>query len=187
MAKLAFIDVETTGLYAPKHGVWSCSGYLFDDGRLLEGFDYKMNPGPVEYSQHCLDEGYTPEFFSHFESSEAVLGMFMTVLGKYINLKIRQDRFILVAYNARFDCDHLVSWFDRHQKLYWKYFFSGHICVMSQAMSILQNKRHLLPDFKLTTLAKYLDIPLENAHQSKDDIVATIHIYDKLKPYFNTL
>ena len=56
MAQLVFIDLETTGLDAERHGIIEIGGIFETDGtRDTEDFQALANPGNVEYSTDAAE------------------------------------------------------------------------------------------------------------------------------------
>jgi DNA polymerase-3 subunit epsilon len=106
-ARLAFVDVETTGLGADHHRIAEIGVVTVDDGKVADAWDALLDPGrriadlPHEF-------GAEPAYFCADRASE--LPRFGDVAR---DLAARLDGRLLVAHNARFDRAYLQAEFER--------------------------------------------------------------------------
>jgi DNA polymerase-3 subunit epsilon len=103
---------------------------------------------------------------------------FIKMLSKYVNKYDRQDKMFFIGYNARFDFDFMRAWFEKcGDKYFGSWFYFPPIDVMNQAIIQLIHERHLLPNFKLQTVADYLKIEADGKYH---DALKDIDITEKL-------
>lgn len=182
MIKLAFIDVETTGLDPKVNGILQISGIIRVPDSPEEKFTLRVQPFPEDVVEkdalaaNKLDpkEGLLPNQ-AHWQ--------LVRILGKYVNKYKKDDKFFFVGYNAQFDAQFLRSFFDKQDDHYFgSWFFNPPLDVMTLSLVKLIDKRWAMPNFKLGTVAKALGIDFdpEAAHGAEYDIQKTAEIYDKL-------
>jgi DNA polymerase-3 subunit epsilon len=185
--KKLFLDVETTGINEEIHAIIQLSGIIEVDNVVLKEFNFRVKPHPgavidkaaLEVSATTLEDlqTYTPPY--------EVFDQFFTLLENYVNPFDKKDKFFFIAYNSTFDERFIRKFFLRHNNNYYaSYFWTPSLDVMSLALEKLLEKRSQMPNFKLITVAKTLDIALdENAfHDALYDIQVTREIYQKISP-----
>jgi DNA polymerase-3 subunit epsilon len=105
--RLAFVDVETTGLGADHHRIAEVGVVTVDDGNVADAWDALLDPGrriadlPHEF-------GAEPPYFCADRASE--LPRFRDIARA---LAARLDGRLVVAHNARFDYAYLKAEFER--------------------------------------------------------------------------
>ena len=186
LLKEIYIDVETTGLDKQNSAIWELSGTILIGGVQQEEFDYYIAPHKdakidlkaIQMSNLTLDEmgEFTPanQAFLHFKA----------LLEKHVSPFKKTDKFVFKAYNAPFDSDFIRSYFKHNGSNYYgSYFHTPAYDVMVMAMAALENVRHELPDFKLSTVARYLGVSVDDTqlHNAKYDIDITIAVDRKVR------
>lgn len=185
MCKRLYIDTETTGTDCKIHGIHQISGFIEIDGKIVEEFDYKLRPFPgAIIEEEALKVGHvTIEQLSEYPNEERQFLLFKNLLTKYVSEFDKTDKFMVVGYNVRFDIDFVNALCLRNN---YKYLFSliwgNHIDVMSIASEKLETIRKSMENFKLITVAKQLNIPIDESklHNSMYDIIITKQILEKL-------
>lgn len=182
MAKILWVDTETTGISAYKNGVIQISGFVEINGKIKEEFDLmcapynndKVDAKALEVNQRTLDE------IMQFPRPELVYQEFSGLLGKYVNKFNKADKFIMAGYNVGFDADMLQNWFRKSgDRYFYSYFFGGKLDVMAFVMHYCAKQNVDLPNHKLGTIADHLGFDA-NFHNALDDIRVTRDIYLKL-------
>lgn len=178
--KLAYTDVETTGLDPISCAIWQLSGIIEIDGVIEEKFNILMRPnmdqninlGALEATKASLDKIVKGDL-SQFEG----YNLFISILDKYINKYDKTDKFFMVGYNNHsFDSAFVRQFMKMHDNPYYgSYFWHPGIDVMLIAAYAALKQRSNLPDFKLLTVAKSLGIEVieEKAHDATYDIEVT--------------
>lgn len=186
--KYLYVDTETTGLDRDKCAVWQVAGIVSADGQTEE-FNFSMCPPSdaqiLEVSHKFTD--YQPptwELLRTYPPHDTVYAQFSTLLSKYVDKYDKMDKFHMVGYNTQFDYDFLRKWFIQNgDDFFGSYFWFPPIDVMYLASIVLAGERHLLPNFRLSTLYNYL-FPEEKEglkfHDAFDDIKATKRILSVL-------
>ena len=173
--KLIYLDVETTGIPCPDSGLIQLAGQIEIDDEVVENFDFRMKPFDDDtISDEALEvNGVTRQDLADFTDAEVVFNAFIELLSRYIDRYDRKDKFHLVAYNARFDADHLRAWYEKNgDRYYGSWFWHPPIDVMSLAAAKLMNKRHELANFRLPSVAKALGIAVteDRLHDALYDV-----------------
>lgn len=187
MAKLLFLDVETTGTKSEYgHSIWSISGIIEIDGSEVMSFDYKMRPikGTV-YDDKALEVGKIDrEQIESFKPQHFVLNKLIEIFDLYVNRYDKDDKFILIGYNVRFDEDFLYDWFVNQNNMGFlrSYIHYNALDVMDLVNYALIPIREKLPNMKLETMAKLFDVE-HKAHESMSDIRATYEIFKELREH----
>jgi DNA polymerase III epsilon subunit family exonuclease len=155
------LDLETTGL-SP----------LID--KVIELSAIKITPYGEETFDQLIDPQIEIPKFTidiHGITNDMVQGkpLYQEVLPKFANFV---GSLPLVAHNAKFDLGFIV--FGMHQsKLDLN---ESHVyCSCKFSRYSLRD----MPNFKLSTLTKELEIPLENHHRALDDAIACLKVYAK--------
>ena len=185
--KLVFFDLETTGTNPGKNGIHQISGLIEIDGVEKERFDFKVQPNPnaVIEEEALKVAGVTREQVLAYPPMNGVYKTFVDMLSKYVDKFNKKDKFFLVGYNnAAFDNQFLRGFFlQNNDKYFGSWFWSNSIDVMVLASNKLANKRHDMENFKLSTVAKFIGIDVQDdkLHDAMYDIDLTKSIYDIVK------
>ena len=182
--KLAFIDLETTGLWPSKHSIWQI-GCVFDiDGSTVDTFNNTMKP--IEKLQSApegctIDMTALDKYPLSWWVYEELLGCMKPLIDKFN----KQDKFHFVGYNADFDYQFMRTWFFKHMKnkFFSSWFWNPPIDIMQIAAVKLMKERHELKDFKLATVAAYMGLKVDEslAHDAYYDIKLTKDLYYTLR------
>ena len=194
MRKMCFIDIETTGLNHWAHSPHQISGIIADlkkDGDALsiipkEEFNFRCRAFPgQEVDLKALEvSGITMEMLENFPSPVDVHLEFVDLLSHHVDKYNKADKLIFTAYNARFDEDFMRRWFYNAvgpKNYFGSWFFTPNLDVMQLAVRTLLFKRHELPDFKQSTVAQALGIPVDESrlHEAQYDIEIMMNIFRK--------
>jgi DNA polymerase III subunit epsilon len=185
--KILFFDLETTGLKPEKNGIHQISGIIEIDSETKETFNFKVQPNSksiiepeaLKVANVTIEQimAYTPMLEIHKQ--------FTDLLGKYCDKFDKNDKFYLCGYNnASFDNNFLRGFFLQNGDNYFgSWFWNNSIDVMVLATYFLMPKRHEMLDFRLKTVAKTLEIEVEESklHDAFYDIQLTKQIYDKIQ------
>jgi DNA polymerase-3 subunit epsilon len=189
--KFIFIDLETTGIPCPESGLIQLAGAIEFDGEEKESFDIRIRPFPNDaISEEALEvNGVSREDLEGYEDPKVAFRKFVDILGRYVDRYDKLDKFHLVAYNAKFDADHLRAWFEKNgDGFFGSWFWHPPLDVMSLAAIGLMRKRPALENFKLVTVAETLGLQVDEArsHEAMYDIGLTREIFRKLQERVKT-
>lgn len=183
--KLIFLDIETTGIPCPQSGLIQLAGLIEVDGQAVETFDFRVRPFPndVIAEEALRVNGVTREALKTYPEPGVVFSQLMGLLAQYVDRYDKEDKLHFVAYNARFDADHLRAWFEKNgDKYFGSWFWHPPIDVMSLAAAALMDKRHTLADFRLPGVAKALGIAVNETrlHDAVYDVELTREVFYRL-------
>ena len=178
--KYLYIDTETTGLNPKTCAIHQLSGIVTADG-LTEEFNLIMAPhdgAEISFSPHPYTDFVPPDpaTFKDYPSQDDVYLEFKELLKKYVDPFDTTDKFQIIGYNVQFDMDFLRQWFIRNgDDFIGSFFWFPPIDVMYLASIVLAGERHLLPNFRLSTVYEYVfpTDPKFDAHDALADIRAT--------------
>ena len=185
--KLVFFDLETTGTNPGKNGIHQISGMVEIDGVEKEHFNFNVQPNPkaVIEEQALEVAGVTREQVMSYPAMSEVYKQFVAMLGKYVDKFNKRDKFFLVGYNnAAFDNQFLRGFFLQNGDNYFgSWFWANSIDVMVLASHHLAERRHEMENFKLSTVAKFMGINVDDnsLHDADYDIYLTKEIYKLCK------
>ena len=184
--KLAFIDLETTGLDPHKHGIWSIGAILEVDSQIVKTLDLRCRPiqGIDHLSCKALEIGrITVEELNALPDASTTKTELLAVLGKYIDPQDRADQFHLIGYNAQFDYSFLRAWFEKlGDEHFPRWFWHPPIDVMNLCALYSMYGREHVNSFKLARIAKQLaGIDAEKTHDALADIQTTRDLFYFLK------
>lgn len=186
--KYCIIDIESTGLDPQKNGILQVAGLIEIDGILHEPFNYWVRPFTSDkISEEALkvvgvtqDQWKTDE---KFLNPGEVFKKFTELLDRYVNKFEKTDKFFFVGYNANFDMQFLRSFWGKNQdNFFGSYFWYPPFDIMSMAVVVLREKRYLMSNFKLETVAKEFGIQEEENgfHDAFFDASVTYEIFKRI-------
>jgi len=184
--KLFYFYLETTGVLHWRNGIHQIAGIIEVDGEIKETFNFKVRPNPAATIDDKALEvgGVTKEQVLAYEPMENVYKQLTQLLGKYVNKYDKSDKFYLVGFNnARFDDAFFKAFFVQNKDNYFNsWFWIESIDVMVLAAEKLRPIRKTMPNFKLSTVAKFMgiDVSEKKLHEASYDIELTYLIYQKL-------
>jgi DNA polymerase-3 subunit epsilon len=184
MNKLFFFDLETTGVKYWKNGIHQISGKIVIDGETKEFFDFKVQPykDAVIEDEALAVAGITRQDLLTYEPMHIVYSKLIGMLGKYVDKFNKNDKYYLIGFNnASFDNQFFRAFFVQMGDNYFgSWFWSDSHDVMIMASVFLKDRRKLMPNFKLSTVAKELGMEVkdESLHDAVYDIELTEKIYN---------
>ena len=184
--KKLWIDLETTGLNPVKHGVIQIAGIIEINGEEVEEFSFQVRPfkGDAVSQDSIKSHGISVEQMKSFDSPRETYIAFIKLLGKYVDVYNKSDKFFMVGYNSKFDYDFLRKWFEKNQNSYMgSYIWFPPLDIMHLAAFYLVDRRPEIKNFKLMTVAEAVGLkPLdEKLHDASYDIRLTKDLYKGLR------
>ena len=162
--KELWIDVETTGLSPYKNFVHQIALIVVIDGEIKEEHDIKIKPprGTI-INKYALEVGNVTiaqleEYPDHSVGYKKVI----EILSKYVDKYNKQDKFTFHGYNCHFDVRFVRALFLANgDNYYGSWIWSNNIDIMVLAGQRLKEERKSMKNFKLGTVAEYLNIKIE--------------------------
>ena len=154
--KICYIDTETTGLDAKTCGIIQLAAIMEIDGEVVSEFETKIRPfdGCSISTEALAVSGAKLEDLDGFPQEWEALRAFLEWLGKHVSKFDKSDKAFFSGYNTPFDIEFVRKFFERNgDKYFGSWFWSGSLDVMGFALWHLATKRHLMPNFKLGTVA----------------------------------
>lgn len=190
MAKIIWIDTETTGL-SPKYcAITQLAGLIEIDGVVVDGFDFSIKPfqGALIEEAALKVQGKTlKEIEANPLTYPQVHSNLLSLLGEYVAKYERLDKFVMAGYNVRsFDQPFLRALFDHEgDKFFGSWFFWPALDVSSFVAEWLLTHRYTGHDFKLETICKQLEVDMSGVklHTALDDVKLTRELYYALMRY----
>jgi len=181
--KVLYIDVETTGTNAECHGIIQVAAIMEIAGIVVEEFDMKCAPhiGASIDREALAVSGTSEDELRSRQSSHEAFRAFEAFLERHVDRYNRNDKCYPAGYNARFDFQFVQEWFRLHGDTYgvgsfvnWRFLDPLPLLFIKDFKKTLS-----LPDYRLETVARHFQIPL-NAHDAQSDIKATRAILIRL-------
>lgn len=157
--KLCYIDTETTGLDAKRHGIIQLAAIMEIDGEEVSTFSEKMRPASSCAADPSALEisGNTVEMIKTYRPEAEVYRDFVEWLGQFVGKFDKFDKAFFCGYNSPFDVEFVRALFDRNgDKFFGSWFWSGSVDVMGAALWALRDQRPGLANFKLGTVAEHI-------------------------------
>jgi len=184
VAKLLWVDLETSGLSPFKNGLLSLAALYEEEGTdNSDKCEYQCRPHPSDTinPQALKVNGFTQKQIANFPCPYEVLSTFEGFMRQYIDPYDPTDKFTMCGYNTSFDLRFLNAWFLKHGNDYfYSYFHKETIDVLPMARRYFKTNGISIENNKLVTVAKYFDIE-GTFHTAIDDILATFQIYHHVK------
>lgn len=154
-------DIETTGFSAVTDRIIEIGAVKVEDGKITDKFSTFVNPKrPIPFRITELT-GITDEMVIGSPDIETILPRFIEFIGDAV----------LVAHNASFDVG-FIEQNCKRQKIETDFTYVDTVALARVLLPALNR-------FKLDTVAKALNISLENHHRAVDDAGCTAEIFVK--------
>ncbi|MDR2429515.1 MAG: 3'-5' exonuclease [Puniceicoccales bacterium] len=183
MSKIAYIDLETTGLSAYKHGIVQIALIIETDGvvRTRKQWDCSPHQGK-EVDPRALEViGLPPDEVWTRQNPLETHKELVATLGAYVDKYNKTDKFMFCGYNSQnFDMPFLRQWFlSCGDKFFGSWFYPFSIDVGCLVMAHSDHELSSFPDFKLKTVCTKLGLSSgEDAyHAANFDIEKTRDLY----------
>jgi len=175
--KILYLDTETTGITA-NSAVIQFAGIIEVDGEVKEEFNIKCKPhANADISEKALEvTGMTLDIINSYQEPQKAMEEMENIFGKYCDKFNKNDKFVLIGQNIKFDFQKLYEFYSRLGNKYlgswinFKKMFDT--LAVIQALQIAE-KMPELENNKLITWCNHFNIKLENAHDALADIRAT--------------
>jgi DNA polymerase-3 subunit epsilon len=132
--------------------------------------------------------GVTRAQIMEYPPQKDIYEAFLKILEKYVDKFDKTDKFFLIGFNNQaFDNSFLRAFFKQCGDDYFgSWFWSTSPDVMVLATQRLMTVRHLMPNFKLMTVAKFMKVKVEEEklHDAMYDTYITREIYKLLNKEF---
>jgi len=180
--KRLYLDVETTGLDAEACGLTQMACVLEIDGKEVMSANFDIRPFEgAEVTKKALEvTGKSYDEVMNYPREEVQFKIFLEMLKTYIDPMTYGDDFTLIAYNAEFDQNFMIAWFDRMGKKYSNYInyrkVDPHAFLRILHVEGLAN----LSSYKLLDVYKAIFDEEFDAHDADADIKATIRVHKYL-------
>lgn len=180
--KIAYIDLETTGLFAYRNGIHQIAMILEVDGEIVAEENFKCAPFRDDVVDMKALEvcGVSLEQIQSYPEPRSVFKQITSLLCKYVSKYDKTDKFHFVGYNAKFDEEFLRSFWRKNGDQYFgSFFWTPIIDVMTILGHHLRSQRNVLPNFKLGTVCEALGIEADgDLHDAMVDIKLTRQLYN---------
>jgi DNA polymerase-3 subunit epsilon len=188
--KLFYVDVETNGLNSGTDAILQISGIVRVNGKDKEKFNIFVRPhDDQEINEdaakvHGITQAAIDAEPDKFVTHQEAYAQLIEILSQHVDKYDKTDKFFFVGYNCNtFDMPFLRRLFARNGDKYfgsWFYYPSIDVCLI--AAFELMKKRDTMQNFKLLTVARALDIEVDDdkAHDAMYDIEITREILKRL-------
>lgn len=181
MAKIKrlYLDTETTGLDPVKCGLTQVAFVIEIDGdeQMSGNFNIRPFEGAEITAKALKVTGKTYDEVMSYPDEEEVFNTFIEMLKSYIRPAEYGDDYTLIAYNAEFDQNFLMAWFDRMGKKYSNYINYRKVDPLAFLRILHVEGVSNLQSYKLSGVYKVVFNEEFNAHEADADIKATIRLY----------
>jgi len=180
--KLAYVDVETTGLNPQLHTIWSAAFIIQAPGGEAKELSFKCQPlpGAAVDGKALKVGGIKEEDLLHFSDPTECKKDLEKFLATYVDRYNKNDKYNFIAYNSPFDMEFLRNWFIQQGDDYFgSWFWFPDICVMRALAGRLMGERKKIKNFQMTTLAKFfgIDIDKSRTHDALYDAQVMRQLY----------
>ncbi len=164
--EIVCFDIETTGLNKNKDLIIEIGAAILRDGQVCETFNTFASPGRILPREIVELTGITDKMLEGAPSQEEAVNAFLDFAG---------DR-PLAAHNAEFDMGFIACACHRMGRTFRN--------TAIDSLILAQNLLPSLKNFKLDTVANYLNLPAFNHHRASDDAATVAYM---LVPFFKML
>lgn len=185
--KIAWIDLETTGVDYGKNEIWQLACLIEQNGKIIDKFECKMAPSAPEVidpeALKLQAVEITVDYLLSLPPAEKQLKAFKRFLQKHVNKYNKEDKLVPAGYFVRFDLDFLrAAFLKQNDKYFGSWFFSAPIAVETLvAMGVALGLRY--DNHKLSTICAAHNIEIGTAHDALADIRATRFLYYAMRGF----
>ncbi len=179
--KRLYLDVETTGLTAETCGLTQVAFIIEVDGRehVTGNFDVRPFEGAIISKKALEVTNKSYDEVMSYPREEEVFETFIAILKEFIDPMTYGDDFTLIAYNAEFDQNFLIAWFERMGKKYSNYINYRKVDTLAILRILHCEGLANLSGYKLSNVYKEVFGEDFDAHDALADISATrrLHVW----------
>lgn len=183
---LFFFDTETSGLMPDRHGILQIAWIIEKNGAVLRERVMDVKPGVIDLNLNALAvNNFTLERMMVARDAQVVL----EELRNDVKLAVGGGPALTpCGHNVKFDIDFLHALARGCNATWWLNFGQNDYLNLKKPLCTVAMCHWLdyagvlsLPDYKLTTCCKGLDIELVGAHDALQDVRATRQLFHKLE------
>lgn len=189
--KVAFIDVETTGLTTKEADVIQVGALIRVNNKIIDEFNAKCQPIKWDtISPYALKvNNNTIEKLKTYQTPKEAWKKFYAFIEKHFN----GEKYVFGGQNTPFDWKFMVDWWNTNKDVnvlpFSAYFKENHLDLMKFTKEFQSHKLIDLPNTKLGTVIEALGVKVEgDLHDALTDIRCTdaaviecVHRANKLK------
>lgn len=188
LKKLLWLDTETTGLDAKKHGVIHIAA-LYEEAAIpyYENAPFVFNE--LSNAMGCkIDKealrinGHKKKKIKKYPNSGETFNHFIDFLDHRVDKFDKEDKITIMGYNVKFDLEMLHAWAKRESYDYLGSYLDWRVVdvlVLARNEWLMGRMPSDPVDFKLGTICEVYGIKPPN-HDALDDIKATRKLYFKM-------
>lgn len=157
MAKIVWLDLETSGKDPRQCGILEIGAIMEIDGEKVDTFQAFVRPDDflIIDAEALAVNGIEREDIAAFPEERLVLASFQAWLSKYINKYDRADKALIGGFNVHFDIDFLMAFWNRQGDKYFGSWFMYHpVDLRAFAAYELRDRWASLPNGKLMTVTR---------------------------------
>lgn len=180
--KVLAVDVETTGLDPAKHEIIQLAAIYVQDGVEVASINLHFRPDSLQTidPEAIAVHGQTVDTLMSYPPRKESHDVFINWLSQHIDRYDPLDKAYPLAYCGAFDMSFLQAHFNAQGDKYLGSWINRRLLDPAALLSLLRYQGALvLPDHKLATVCKALNIPLV-AHDALSDIRATLTVFNRL-------
>lgn len=180
---ICFVDTETTDTDKERSGLIQLAGAIAIEGKIVERFNLTAAPFDDDLiAEEALQvNGLTKGIIRGYQEPRRAYLIFIKMLGQYVDKYNPRDKFQLCGFNGDFDADMIRSWFKKNGDDYFGSWFWWPVIDVAKLAGIrYMDTRGQLPNFRLTTVAKFagLEVDQAKAHDAMYDIDLTMRLFE---------
>lgn len=157
--EFCIIDIETTGLDSQNDNIIELSALRICNNQIAEEFSTLVNPCIPIPEFISATTNITNEMVKMAPDLKTGLNAFQNFIGDYV----------LLGHNVNFDINFI---YDNLLKIHNKHFDNDYVDFLT-----MSKQKLALDNYKLETIAKYLDIKTENMHRGLQDCLILFECY----------
>ena len=182
--KRLYLDLETTGISAKQCSIVQIAVIVEIDDEVKDSLSIFVKPFEgcvIEPGAIALSD-IIPKAQVSGELYKDAYRKVIKLLDSYVDKYNKRDKFFLIGYNVGFDDSFLRElWRRCNDSYYGSWFWWPPLDVAVLACQYLRHERRKLENFKLSTLADYLNIERQGAaHDALSDVHLTMKIYKRV-------
>lgn len=159
MAKILWLDLETTGTNEQVHGIVEIACILEINGKEVDSFHSYIRPREgTEYDPIAMTVNrHAIADLEEFPPEAEVFQAFLAKLDSWVDRYNKRDKLFIAGFNCEFDLRHTEALFLRNKEQWFgSYFWRDVIDLRSIASYVLRDHRPDMLDGKLMSVAGQL-------------------------------
>nr|DAN05343.1 MAG TPA: Oligoribonuclease [Caudoviricetes sp.] len=181
--KILFIDTETGGLNAEKHSLLTVAFAVYNNGEIVAEKEFAVKHKYYLVSTKALEVNNI-NLIEHDQIAIESKVVVQEII-KFIKDNFGDEKPVIAGHNIEFDYKFLDKLFQNEKEYWWKYVSHRKLDTCSLINFLMVTGKIEIESASLEASINYFKIETNARHTAKDDVRATIALFENINKLFN--